>query len=208
MKVDVYDENGKSVRGQKGELVCTAPFPSMPLGFWNDADGAKYRAAYFERFPGIWCHGDWVELTAHDGMIIYGRSDATLNPGGVRIGTAEIYRQVEELDEVVESIVIGQDWPPGEVGDVRVVLFVRLRDGLALDQALIDRIKQQIRANTTPRHVPAKVVQVSDIPRTKSGKIVELAVRNVVHGEPVKNVDALANPEALEEFRDRDELKS
>jgi acetoacetyl-CoA synthetase len=208
MKVEVYDENGKPVRGQKGELVCTAPFPSMPLGFWNDPDGAKYQAAYFERFPGIWCHGDWVELTAHDGMIIYGRSDATLNPGGVRIGTAEIYRQVEELDEVVESIVIGQDWPPGEVGDVRVVLFVRLRDGVALDQALIDRIKQKIRANTTPRHVPAKVVQVSDIPRTKSGKIVELAVRNVVHGEPVKNIEALANPEALEEFRDRDELKS
>jgi acetoacetyl-CoA synthetase len=208
MKVDVYDENGKPIRGQKGELVCTAPFPSMPLGFWNDPDGAKYRAAYFERFPGIWCHGDWVELTAHDGMIIYGRSDATLNPGGVRIGTAEIYRQVEQLDEVVESIVIGQDWPPGEVGDVRVVLFVRLRDGVALDPALIDRIKQQIRANTTPRHVPAKVVQVGDIPRTKSGKIVELAVRNVVHGEPVKNIEALANPKALEEFRDRDELKS
>jgi acetoacetyl-CoA synthetase len=208
MKVDVYDENGKPVRGQKGELVCTAPFPSMPLGFWNDPDGAKYRAAYFERFPGIWCHGDWVELTAHDGMIIYGRSDATLNPGGVRIGTAEIYRQVEELDEVVESIVIGQDWPPGEASDVRVVLFVRLRDGLALDQALIDRIKKQIRVNTTPRHVPAKIVQVSDIPRTKSGKIVELAVRNVVHGAPVKNVEALANPEALEEFRDRDELKT
>jgi len=208
MKVDVYDENGKPVREQKGELVCTAPFPSMPLGFWNDDGGAKYRAAYFERFPGIWCHGDWVELTAHDGMIIYGRSDATLNPGGVRIGTAEIYRQVEQLDEVVESIVIGQDWPPGEMGDVRVVLFVRLRDGIALDQALIDRIKKQIRANTTPRHVPAKVVQVGDIPRTKSGKIVELAVRNVVHGEPVKNVEALANPEALEEFRDRDELKS
>jgi len=208
LKVDVFDENGKPLRGQKGELVCTAPFPSMPLGFWNDPDGAKYRAAYFERFPGIWCHGDWVELTEHDGMIIYGRSDATLNPGGVRIGTAEIYRQVEQLDEVVESIVIGQDWPPGEVGDVRVVLFVRLRDGLALDQALTDRIKKQIRANTTPRHVPAKIVQVNDIPRTKSGKIVELAVRNVVHGEPVKNVEALANPEALEQFRDRDELKS
>jgi acetoacetyl-CoA synthetase len=207
MKVEVYDENGKSVRAQKGELVCSAPFPSMPIGFWNDADRAKYRAAYFERFPGIWCHGDWVELTAHDGMIIYGRSDAALNPGGVRIGTAEIYRQVEQLDEIVESIVIGQDWPPGEVGDVRVVLFVRLRDGLTLDQALTDRIKQQIRANTTPRHVPAKVVQVSDIPRTKSGKIVELAVRNVVHGEPVKNVEALANPEALEQFRDRKELK-
>ena len=208
MKVDVYDENGRPVRGQKGELVCTAPFPSMPLGFWNDPDGAKYRAAYFERFPGIWCHGDWVELTEHDGMIIYGRSDATLNPGGVRIGTAEIYRQVEQLDEVVESIVIGQDWPPGEIGDVRVVLFVRLREGLKLDQALTDRIKRQIRGNTTPRHVPAKIVQVNDIPRTKSGKIVELAVRNVVHGEVVKNVEALANPEALAEFRDRAELKS
>jgi acetoacetyl-CoA synthetase len=208
LKVDVYDENGRSVREQKGELVCTAPFPSMPLGFWNDPDGAKYRAAYFERFPGVWCHGDWVELTAHDGMIIYGRSDATLNPGGVRIGTAEIYRQVEQLDEVVESIVIGQDWPPGAVGDVRVVLFVRLRDGLVLDETLANRIRKQIRANTTPRHVPARIVQVSDIPRTKSGKIVELAVRNVVHGEPVKNVEALANPEALEQFRNRDELKS
>ena len=207
LRVDVFDENGRSVRGQKGELVCTAPFPSMPIGFWNDPDGAKYRAAYFERFPGVWCHGDWVELTEHDGMIIYGRSDATLNPGGVRIGTAEIYRQVEQLDEVVESIVIGQDWPPGEIGDVRVVLFVRLRDGLSLDDALVDRIKKQIRANTTPRHVPARIVQVRDIPRTKSGKIVELAVRNVVHGQPVKNVEALANPEALEEFRDRAELQ-
>jgi acetoacetyl-CoA synthetase len=208
MRVEVYDENGRSVREQKGELVCTAPFPSMPLGFWNDPDGAKYRAAYFERFPGVWCHGDWIELTAHDGMVIYGRSDATLNPGGVRIGTAEIYRQVELLDEVVESIVIGQDWPPGALGDVRVVLFVRLRDGLTLDPALSDRIRQQIRANTTPRHVPAKIVQVTDIPRTKSGKIVELAVRNVVHGEPVKNAEALANPEALEQFRERDELKT
>ncbi|TMG85047.1 MAG: acetoacetate--CoA ligase [Betaproteobacteria bacterium] len=208
MKVEVFDESGKPVREEKGELVCTAPFPSMPISFWNDPDGTKYRAAYFERFPGVWCHGDWVELTAHEGMIIYGRSDATLNPGGVRIGTAEIYRQVEQLDEVVESIVIGQDWPPDEVGDVRVVLFVRLRDGLTLDQALIDRIKKQIRANATPRHVPAKVVQVSDIPRTKSGKIVELAVRNIVHGLPVKNVEALANPDALEQFRDRVELKT
>ena len=208
MSVDVYDESGHPVRGEKGELVCTRPFPSMPIGFWNDPDGTKYRAAYFERFPGIWCHGDYVELTEHDGMIIYGRSDATLNPGGVRIGTAEIYRQVEQLDEVVESIVIGQDWPPGEVGDVRVVLFVRLREGLTLDEALIDRVKQHIRSNTTPRHVPAKVVQVADIPRTKSGKIVELAVRNVVHGEPVKNLEALANPEALEYFRDREELKT
>jgi len=208
MKVEVFDGRGKPVQGEKGELVCTAPFPSMPIGFWNDADGAKYRAAYFERFPGIWCHGDYVELTAHDGVIIYDRSDATLNPGGVRIGTAEIYRQVEQLDEVVESIVIGQDWPPGEVGDVRVVLFVRLRDGLTLDQPMIDKFKQQIRANTTPRHVPAKIVQVPDIPRTKSGKIVELAVRNVVHGEPVKNLEALANPESLDYFRDREELKT
>ena len=208
LSVDVYDADGKPVRGEKGDLVCTAPFPSMPIGFWNDADGSKYRAAYFERFPGVWCHGDYVELTEHDGMIIYGRSDATLKPGGVRIGTAEIYRQVEQLDEVVESIVIGQDWPPGAIGDVRVVLFVRLRDGLSLDAALIDKIKQHVRTNTTPRHVPAKVVQVTDIPRTKSGKIVELAVRNVVHGDPVKNIEALANPEALEQFRDRPELKT
>ena len=208
MDVDVWDDDGRPVRGDKGELVCKSPFPSMPVRFWNDPDGAKYRAAYFERFPGIWCHGDYVELTAHDGMIIHGRSDATLNPGGVRIGTAEIYRQVEQLPEVVESLVIGQDWPPGEVGDVRVVLFVKLQDGLRLDDALTERIRQHIRANTTPRHVPAKVVQVNDIPRTKSNKIVELAVRNVVHGLPVKNVEALANPEALEQYRDREELKT
>jgi acetoacetyl-CoA synthetase len=208
MAVDVFDEAGRPVRGEKGELVCTAPFPSMPIGFWNDPDGGKYHAAYFERFPDVWCHGDYVELTEHDGMIIYGRSDATLNPGGVRIGTAEIYRQVEQLPEVVESLVIGQDWPPGEVGDVRVVLFVRLQDGLVLDEALTEKIRQHIRANTTPRHVPAKVVQVTDIPRTKSNKIVELAVRNVVHGLPVRNVEALANPEALEQFRDLDVLKS
>ncbi|MDQ6619693.1 MAG: acetoacetate--CoA ligase [Pseudomonadota bacterium] len=208
LAVDVFDEDGHPVTGDKGELVCTRAFPSMPLGFWNDADGSKYRAAYFERFPGVWCHGDFVELTEHDGLIIYGRSDATLNPGGVRIGTAEIYRQVEELDEVVESLVIGQDWPPDQIGDVRVVLFVRLRDGLTLEEALIEKIKQQIRINTTPRHVPAKVVQVRDIPRTKSNKIVELAVRNVVHGLPVRNLEALANPEALEDFRDRPELRA
>ncbi|BBK35395.1 acetoacetate-CoA ligase [Allostella sp. ATCC 35155] len=202
MAVAVYDDEGRPVRGEKGELVCTAPFPSMPIHFWNDPDGAKYRAAYFERFPGIWCHGDYVELTEHDGLVIYGRSDAVLNPGGVRIGTAEIYRQVEQLPEVVESLVVGQDWDH----DVRVVLFVRLREGLVLDDALRDRIRRQIRANATPRHVPAKILQVGDIPRTKSGKIVELAVRNVVHGRPVKNVEALANPEALEEFRDRAEL--
>ncbi len=208
MKVEVFDEGGRSVRGQKGELVCTAPFPSMPVGFWNDPDGAKYRAAYFEKFPGVWCHGDYVELTAHDGLVIYGRSDAVLNPGGVRIGTAEIYRQVEQLDEVVESLVIGQDWPPEKPSDVRVVLFVRLRDGLRLDAALSEKIKRRIRDNTTPRHVPAKIVQVADIPRTKSGKIVELAVRNVVHGRPVKNVDALANPEVLEFYRNCPELRS
>jgi len=211
MAVDVYDEEGRPVpagRGERGELVCTRPFPSMPIGFWNDPDGAKYRSAYFERFPGVWCHGDYTEITAHGGIVIHGRSDATLNPGGVRIGTAEIYRQVEQLDEVEESLVIGQDWPPGEVGDVRVVLFVKLRDGLVLDAALVDRIQKHIRANTTPRHVPAKVVQVTDIPRTKSNKIVELAVRNVVHGRPVKNLDALANPEALEQYRDRPELRS
>ena len=206
MASDVVDAAGLPIRGEKGELVCTRPFPVMPLGFWNDADGAKYRAAYFERFAGIWCHGDFAERTVHDGFIIYGRSDATLNPGGVRIGTAEIYRQVERLPEVVEAIVIGQDWPPGTSGDVRVVLFVKLQEGMALDEALVKRIKETIKENTTPRHVPAKVLQVADIPRTKSGKIVELAVRNVVHGEPVKNVEALANPEALEYFRGREEL--
>lgn len=206
MAVDVYDETGHPLSSGKGELVCTQPFPSMPIGFWNDADGAKYRAAYFERFAEVWCHGDYCERTEHGGYIIHGRSDATLNPGGVRIGTAEIYRQVERLPEIVESIVIGQDWPPGVRGDVRVVLFVRLRDGLQLDDALIERIKRTIREHTTPRHVPARILQVADIPRTRSGKIVELAVRNVVHGEPVKNVEALANPEALALFRDRPEL--
>ncbi|MGH8727432.1 MAG: acetoacetate--CoA ligase [Burkholderiales bacterium] len=207
MAVAVFDENGNSLKEQKGELVCTQAFPSMPVGFWNDSDGKKYRAAYFERFPGVWHHGDYCEITGHDGIVIYGRSDATLNPGGVRIGTAEIYRQVETLPEVTEAIVIGQSWPPGS-GDVRVVLFVKLRDGLALDDALVKRIKQRIRANTTPRHVPEKVLQVADIPRTKSGKIVELAVRNVVHGEPVQNIEALANPEALTHFRDRAELQA
>jgi len=208
LDVDVYDENGTPLVREKGELVCKSPFPAMPVGFWNDPDGAKYRAAYFERFPGVWCHGDWVELTEHGGLVIYGRSDATLNPGGVRIGTAEIYRQVEQLPEVVESLVIGQDWPPGEVGDVRVILFVRLRDGEALTTDLAERIKQTIRVNTTPRHVPARVVAVTDIPRTKSGKIVELAVRNVVHGREVRNLEALANPEVLEQFRDLEVLKT
>jgi len=208
MGVEVFNEDGRPVRGEKGDLVCTKPFPSMPVGFWNDPDGAKYRAAYFEKYPGVWCHGDYAELTSHDGVIIYGRSDAVLNPGGVRIGTAEIYREVEKLPEVVESLAIGQRWPPGEVSDVRVVLFVRLRAGLVLDEALVARIKQIIRGNTTPRHVPAKILQVPDIPRTKSGKLVELAVRSVVHGEPVKNIEALANPEALEHFRNRPELQT
>ena len=208
LKVEVFDDEGRSVKGRKGELVCTRPFPSMPIGFWNDPDGKRYRAAYFERYPGVWTHGDWCEVTAHEGVIIYGRSDAVLNPGGVRIGTAEIYRQVEQLDEVVESLAIGQTWPPGEIGDVRMVLFVKLREGLALDDALVAKIKNRIRANTTPRHVPAKVVQVPDIPRTKSNKIVELAVRDVVHGRPVKNLEALANPEALEHFRNRPELRN
>jgi acetoacetyl-CoA synthetase len=203
MKVEVWDEDGNSVTGEKGELVCTAPFPSMPVGFWNDPDGAKYRAAYFERFPGVWHHGDYALLTERGGLVILGRSDAVLNPGGVRIGTAEIYRQVEQLEEVVDSVVIGQDWED----DVRVVLFVRLRDGLVLDEALQKKIRERIRGNTTPRHVPARIVQVADIPRTISGKVVELAVRNVVHGRPVRNTDALANPQALEQFRDRPELQ-
>ncbi|NTV12190.1 MAG: acetoacetate--CoA ligase, partial [Zoogloea sp.] len=202
MAVDVFDENGLPVRGQKGELVCTRPFPAMPVGFWNDPDGAKYHAAYFERFPDVWWHGDFCEITEHDGFIIHGRSDATLNPGGVRIGTAEIYRQVEKLPEVLESLVVGQDWQH----DVRIVLFVRLREGLKLDDVLAARIRKVIRDNATPRHVPGRIVQVDDIPRTRSGKIVELAVRNLVHGRPVKNIEALANPEALEQFRNRPEL--
>jgi acetoacetyl-CoA synthetase len=208
MPVQVFNDFGMPVRGTKGELVCTRPFPSMPLGFWKDPGGAKYHATYFEKFPGVWCHGDFVERTVHDGIIIYGRSDSVLNPGGVRIGTAEIYRQVEKLPEVVESLAIGQDWPPGKRGDVRIVLFVRLRNGIILDETLVDRIKQAIRNNTTPRHVPAKILQVRDIPHTKSGKLVELAVRDVVHGWPVKNIEALANPEALEYFRNRAELQS
>lgn len=204
MAVEILDENGHSVVGEHGELVCTRPFPSTPIGFWNDPDGVRYRAAYFDRFPGVWAHGDFAELTRGGGLIIHGRSDAVLNPGGVRIGTAEIYRQVEKLDEIVESIAIGQNWKD----DVRVVLFVVLREGVELDSALMDRIRRTIRENTTPRHVPEKVVAVADIPRTKSGKIVELAVRSVVHGATVKNTDALANPEALEFFRAVPELES
>jgi acetoacetyl-CoA synthetase len=204
LAVDVFGEDGRPLRGEKGELVCTKPFPSMPIGFWNDPDGRRYHDAYFAKYWGVWWHGDYAEITAHDGVIIYGRSDATLNPGGVRIGTAEIYRQVERLEEVLESLVIGQKWE----NDERVVLFVRLRDGMALSDPLADRIRRQIREHTTPRHVPARIVQVAEIPRTKSGKIVELAVRDVVHGRPVKNQEALANPEALEHFRNRAELQA
>lgn len=205
MAVEIYGDDGKPVpEGEKGELVCTRPFPTMPLGFWNDPDGTKYHAAYFDRFPGIWCHGDYAARTPHGGFVIHGRSDAVLNPGGVRIGTAEIYRPVEQMPEVLESLVIAQEWQH----DVRIVLFVKLRDGIALDDPLIRRINGQIRANASPRHVPARIVQVGDIPRTKSGKIVELAVREVVHGRPVKNREALANPEALDFFRDRVELRS
>lgn len=204
MAVDVYDEEAKPLRGEKGELVCTTPFPSMPVRFWNDDNGEKYHNAYFARFPNIWCHGDFAEWTAHGGIIIHGRSDATLNPGGVRIGTAEIYAQVERIPEVVEALAIGQDWD----NDVRIVLFVRLREGAKLDEVLINRIRQQVRQGASPRHVPAKIVQVADIPRTKSGKITELAVRDVVHGRVVKNKEALANPEALDLYKDLTELKS
>ncbi|MDP7539489.1 MAG: acetoacetate--CoA ligase, partial [Alphaproteobacteria bacterium] len=202
MAMDVFDNSGRPIRGKKGELVCTKPFPSMPICFWDDVDGARYRAAYFARYPGVWHHGDYVELTQHDGVIVYGRSDATLNPGGVRIGTSEIYRQVERIDAVAESIVISQDWD----GDVRVVLFVKLRDGLTLDDDMVAEIRARIREGCTPRHVPAKVLQVADIPRTKSGKIVELAVREVVHGRTIKNLEALDKPQALDLYRDRVDL--
>jgi acetoacetyl-CoA synthetase len=204
LAVDVWSEDGKPVRQEKGELVCTKAFPSMPVMFWNDPEGRKYRAAYFERFPGVWHHGDFAEWTAHGGLIIHGRSDATLNPGGVRIGTAEIYAQVEQIPEVVEALAIGQDWD----NDVRVVLFVWLREGATLDDKLTNVIKAKIRSGASPRHVPARVVQVADIPRTKSGKITELAVRDIVHGREVKNVEALANPEALELYRDLPQLRS
>ena len=193
MDVQVYDDDGKPIRGEKGELVCCKPFPNMPVMFWNDEDGSRYRGAYFEKYDNIWCHGDFVELTDHDGVIVYGRSDATLNPGGVRIGTAEIYRQVETFPQVLEAIVIGQDWD----NDTRVVLFVRMAEGEELTDDLVKEIRTRIRTNCTPRHVPAKVIAIDDIPRTKSGKITELAVRDVVHGRAVKNQEALANPEAL-----------
>jgi acetoacetyl-CoA synthetase len=204
MKVEVYDEAGRPLEGEPGELVCSNAFPSMPIGFWNDPGDVKYKAAYYEHYPGVWRHGDWVELTAHGGLVIHGRSDATLNPGGVRIGTAEIYRQVEQLDEVLEGLVVGQQWD----NDTRVVLFVCLREGALLDEALTARIRQRIRDHTSPRHVPAKVIQVADIPRTVNGKITELAVRDVIHGRTVKNREALANPEALELYKDLPELRT
>jgi acetoacetyl-CoA synthetase len=204
MAVDVFDAEGKPVRGVEGELVCTRPFPSMPVSFWNDPDGSRYRAAYFEHYPGVWRHGDWARLTEHDGLVILGRSDATLNPGGVRIGTAEIYRQVEQLPEVLESLVVGQEWE----GDVRIVLFVRLREGHTLDADLCERIRRRVREHASPHHVPRKILAVPDIPRTISGKITELAVRDVIHGREVGNVDAMANPGALRWFRDREELRS
>jgi acetoacetyl-CoA synthetase len=205
MSVDVFDDQGRSLSvGEKGELVCTRPFPSMPIGFWNDPDNRKYHSAYFDKFAGVWRHGDYAALTEHGGVIIYGRSDAVLNPGGVRIGTAEIYRQVEQMEEIVESLVIGQHWDRDE----RVVLFVRLKDGLTLTPAIEDRIRRRIRENASPRHVPARILQVTEIPRTKSGKIVELAVREVVHGREIRNQEALANPDALEQFRNRAELQS
>ncbi|MCH7600361.1 MAG: acetoacetate--CoA ligase, partial [Myxococcales bacterium] len=202
MAIDVYDDSGEPLFDVEGELVCTKPFPSMPVKFWNDPDGSRYRSAYFERFPGVWCHGDWIRRTDRGGFVITGRSDAVLNPGGVRIGTAEIYRQVERLDWVLESLAVGQDWE----GDVRVVLFVRLRDDTLLDDAMRNEIRKIIRQHASPRHVPQRIVQVPDLPRTRSGKITELAVRDVIHGRAVKNVGALANPEALAHFADREEL--
>jgi len=204
MAVEIWDESGKALASEPGELVCTKASPSMPVRFWDDPDGAKYRAAYFEKYPGVWRHGDWCRLTEDDGVVIYGRSDATLNPGGVRIGTAEIYREVEQFEEVDEAIVVGQEWE----GDQRVVLFVRMAEGHELSPELADRIRKRIRASNTPRHVPAKILTVTDIPRTRSAKISEIAVRDAVHGRPVKNTEALANPEALEQFRDRPELGS
>ncbi len=208
MAVEVFDEHGAPLVNKKGELVCTRPFPSMPLGFWNDRGDERYHAAYFAKYPNVWCHGDWAELTDRGTILVYGRSDATLNPGGVRIGTAEIYRVVERIDQIEEALAIGQMWPPDKPADARVVLFVRLRKGWELDAALEERIRAEIRRHASPRHVPAKIVAVADLPRTKNGKVVELAVKAMVHGMPVTNTDALANPEALELFRDLAELQS
>ena len=200
--VDVFDDEGRPMDSGKGELVCTAPIPSMPVRFFDDPDGRRYREAYFDRFPGVWRHGDYIERTVHGGYVIHGRSDATLNVGGVRIGTAEVYKPVEGMDEVVEALVVAQEWE----GDTRSVLFVRLAPGFVLDSPLEEEIRRRIRGGASPRHVPAVIASVDDIPRTKSGKIVELAVREVIHGRPVLNVDALANPEALDQFRERPEL--
>ena len=203
MATAIWNEAGEPVVGEKGELVCTQSFPSCPVGFWQDADGSQFRRAYFDRWPGVWAHGDYGEVTPEGGFIIHGRSDAVLNPGGVRIGTAEIYRQVERVPEVVDSVVVGQTWQD----DVRVVLFVVLRAGVALDERLSQRIRDEIRSNTTPRHVPAKILQVADIPRTISGKIAELSVRKIIHGESVGNRDALANPESLALFSELPSLR-
>ncbi|OGA66644.1 MAG: acetoacetate--CoA ligase [Betaproteobacteria bacterium RIFCSPLOWO2_12_FULL_65_14] len=208
LAVEVFDDAGNPVVGKKGELVCTKPFPSMPLGFWNDPGDERYSAAYFAKYPNVWCHGDWSELTERGTMLVYGRSDATLNPGGVRIGTAEIYTVVERIDEVEEAVAIGQLWPPEQPTDTRVVLFVKLRAGVTLEDHLEERIRHEIRRYASPRHVPARIVQIADIPRTKNGKVVELAVKAVVHGMPVASTDALANPEALELYRDLPELAS
>jgi acetoacetyl-CoA synthetase len=201
MAVEVWDPDGNPVIGMPGELVCTKPFPSMPVSFWNDPDGAKYRAAYFDHYPGVWRHGDWAQRTSHHGLMILGRSDATLNPGGVRIGTAEIYRQVDQIPEILESLVIGQDIVVDGSPDVRIVLFVRLADGAVLDEALQQALRTRIRSEASPHHVPKVILAVPDLPRTVSGKITELAVRDVIHGRPVLNTDALANPESLEFFR-------
>ena len=204
MKVEIFDEQGNSVINQEGELVCTAPAPPMPLYFWNDPDGQRYNKAYFDKYPGIWCHGDWAKITENNGVILYGRSDATLNPGGVRIGTAEIYRQVDAFDEIADSLVIGQNWE----NDIRIILFVKLKEGEELTEDLVKKIKTTIRANATPRHVPAKIIPIADIPYTINMKKVELAVKKVIHGEPVLNLDALANPQSLELYKNLAELKT
>jgi acetoacetyl-CoA synthetase len=204
MLVEAFDQNGSPVRGHQGELVCTKTFPSQPIYFWNDPDYSKYKAAYFERYPNVWHHGDFIEITDHGGVKIFGRSDATLNPSGVRIGTAEIYRQVEAMEHIADSIVVGQDWEH----DVRVILFVKLAPGVEFTEELVKKIKKQIRDNTTPRHVPAKILPVADIPVTLNGKKVELAVKNVIEGKPVTNKDALANPEALDLYVNLSELET
>ncbi|MCH9770246.1 MAG: acetoacetate--CoA ligase, partial [Gammaproteobacteria bacterium] len=202
MKVEIYNEAGKSVIGERGELVCSAPFPSMPIYFWNDPDGDRYYQAYFTRFKNVWCHGDYAMLTETGGMVIYGRSDAVINPSGVRIGTAEIYRQVDKFPEILDSIAVGQTWQDSE----RIILFVKMRDGITLNEDLVQSIRNTIRKNLSPMHMPAKIIAVPELPRTISGKLVELAVRNIIHNEPVKNTEALANPESLKYFADLDEL--